>query len=111
MGYLIIAKKENRLHFHLKTEQVLRVEVHEEKDVIKKSANVVVNPGETIVLAETDGPGEINSFWFGGVVTNSFILRIYWDEQLYPSVECPLAAFFGYAYENALTDLDGKYRF
>ena len=36
MGYLIIAKKENRLHFHLKTEQVLRVEVHEEKDVIKK---------------------------------------------------------------------------
>ena len=75
----------------------------------KKHPNVIIEPGETVTLLDTDGPGELRSFWFGGHVTNSFILRIYYDNQPYPSVEVPEAAFFGYAYEHSLTDLDGNY--
>jgi hypothetical protein len=32
--------------------------------------------------------------WFGGLVARDFILRIYWDGQENPAVECPLPDFF-----------------
>ncbi len=51
--------------------------------------------GETVTLADIDGPGAIQSMWFGGFVRRDFILRIYWDNQAYPSVEVPLCDFFG----------------
>ncbi|MDQ2730233.1 MAG: DUF2961 domain-containing protein, partial [Armatimonadota bacterium] len=60
----------------------------------KVSPSLNVPAGETITLAEIDGPGAIQSGWFGGYVGRDFILRIYWDGQDQPSVECPLPDFF-----------------
>ncbi len=51
--------------------------------------------GETFTLAEIDGPGALQSMWFGGNMRRDLILRIYWDGQAQPSVECPLPDFFG----------------
>jgi hypothetical protein len=56
---------------------------------------VLFHPGETILLADIEGPGAIQSIWLGGTVVNrDTILRIYWDGQERPSVECPLPDFF-----------------
>ena len=68
-----------------------------------------VKPGETLVLADIEGPGMIQSIWMGGDVSNNFILRIYWDEQEIPSVEAPLPAFFGYGYPENVQDQDGRF--
>ena len=68
-----------------------------------------VAPGETVVLADTDGPGCVRSIWMGGSIHWNFILRIYWDDQPYPSVECPLSAFFGYTYCENIRDDEGRF--
>ncbi len=50
---------------------------------------------ETKEIANITGPGAIQSMWFGGYVGRDLILRIYWDGEETPSVECPLPDFFG----------------
>ena len=60
----------------------------------KVSPSLNVPAGTTATLADLDGPGALQSFWFGGYVGRDFILRIFWDGQAQPSVECPLADFF-----------------
>ena len=51
--------------------------------------------GQTWTIADIEGPGTIQHMWFtiSGYWRFS-ILRIYWDDQEYPSVECPLSDFF-----------------
>lgn len=61
----------------------------------KCSACRNVEPGETLELANIDGPGAIQSMWFAAAVTREMILRIYWDGQEHPSVEVPICDFFG----------------
>ncbi len=53
-----------------------------------------IKPGETFVMADIDGPGAIQSIWMTGTIGRNFILRIYWDRQENPSVECPASDFF-----------------
>jgi hypothetical protein len=60
----------------------------------KVSPSVMINPSETFVLADIDGPGAIQSMWITGYVGRDFIIRIYWDHKAQPSVECPLSDFF-----------------
>src|ERR1700730_558421 len=61
----------------------------------KVSPAVQIDPGQTCVLAAIDGPGALQSMWFTGrKLSRATILRIYWDAQSQPSVECPLADFF-----------------
>ena len=55
----------------------------------------LIPPKSTVTLAEIEGPGAIQSMWFAGYVGRDFILRIYWEEETQPSVECPLPDFFG----------------
>lgn len=57
---------------------------------------VIIEPGETLTLANIDGPGAIQHIWMTptGVWRNS-ILRFYWDDEKEPSVECPVGDFFG----------------
>ena len=56
---------------------------------------VIVGPGETATLADIIGSGALQSMWIGGTIMDrDFILRIYWDDQQQPSVECPLTDFF-----------------
>ena len=61
----------------------------------KVSPCVNIPPGETFTLAQIEGPGAVQSMWIAGHVTRDLIIRIYWDGQDYPSVECPLPDFFG----------------
>ena len=59
-----------------------------------------IPPGGTLTLAELKGPGRIVHFWntiadgepyYSRLLT----LRIYWDGETNPSVECPIGDFFG----------------
>lgn len=62
---------------------------------------VSVPAGEVFEVADIAGPGAIQSIWMTvGDTTplRNLILRIYWDEQDQPSVECPLGDFFAAAY-------------
>jgi len=57
-------------------------------------------PGQTLVLADLEGPGVIHHFWNTIVSLDPFsgrglVLRIYWDDSKRPSVEVPLGDFFG----------------
>jgi len=61
----------------------------------KVSPFVRIEPGETFVLADIKGPGAIQHIWMTPQGDNRFnILRIYWDDEAEPSVECPLGDFF-----------------
>lgn len=68
-----------------------------------------IAPGETALLCDTDGPGMLTHIWFTGYVGHGFILRIYWDGAEQPSVEAPISAFFGCAYDEQFADRDGRY--
>lgn len=58
-----------------------------------------IKAGETLTLAEIDGPGCIQQIWMTATGINRFtIMRIYYDGQPNPSVECPLGDFFASAY-------------
>ena len=59
----------------------------------KLRPTVKIQPGETVTLVDTDGPGMIQNMWFTGYVGHSFILRMYWDHCEMPSVKTPLSAF------------------
>ena len=57
------------------------------KDCEKLRPCIDIEPGETVVLCDTDGPGMITHIWFTGYVGHSFVMRIYWDNEEFPSVE------------------------
>ncbi|MBA4410430.1 MAG: DUF2961 domain-containing protein [Bacteroidota bacterium] len=55
-----------------------------------------IQPGETITIAEIEGMGAIQHIWMTPTGIWRFsILRIYWDDETEPSVECPVGDFFG----------------
>ncbi len=61
----------------------------------KISPSVRIAPGETFELADIEGPGAIQQIWMTATGHWRFsILRIYWDGQEQPSVECPVGDFF-----------------
>jgi hypothetical protein len=61
----------------------------------KLSPSIRIAPGDTRVLADIAGPGAIQHIWMTPTGTwRSSILRIYWDDQEHPSVECPVGDFF-----------------
>jgi hypothetical protein len=61
----------------------------------KISPSIVIRPGEERVLTDITGPGAIQQMWMTPTGNWRFsILRIYWDSQEQPSVECPIGDFF-----------------
>lgn len=62
----------------------------------KISPSILVEHGETALLADISGSGVINHFWItqNSKSVRDLILRIYWDGMETPSVECPLGDFF-----------------
>lgn len=62
----------------------------------------VVKSGETVTLAEVEGPGIIQHIWItvtdkteaGDFVLRDLVIRMYWDDEEEPSVESPLGDFF-----------------
>ncbi|MCI5651287.1 MAG: DUF2961 domain-containing protein [Ruminococcus bromii] len=79
------------------------------KDCEKLRPCIQIQPGETVTLCDTDGPGMITHIWFTGYIGHSFVLRMYWDSMEKPSVEAPISAFFGCAYDENFADRDGNY--
>lgn len=57
-------------------------------------------PGKTFTLADIKGPGTIRRMWMTILPSEPgysrlMTLRIYWNGEKQPSVECPLGDFFG----------------
>jgi D-arabinan exo alpha-(1,3)/(1,5)-arabinofuranosidase (non-reducing end) len=58
-----------------------------------------IKSGETLVLADIEGPGCIQQIWMTPTGDQRHtILRIYYDGQANPSVECPVGDFFASAF-------------
>ncbi len=67
----------------------------------KMRPSVFIEAGETITVADIEGPGAILQMWMTPIgPRRSLILRIYWDDQENPSVECPLGDFFCNGWDN-----------
>ncbi len=67
----------------------------------KISPYVVIKPKETLELANVEGSGAIQHIWMTPTGNWRFsILRIYWDDSCFPSVECPIGDFFASAYQD-----------
>lgn len=62
----------------------------------KVSPCIDLAANSTTVLAEIEGPGQIQHIWITcrPVFYRSLVLRIYWDREEYPSVDVPLGDFF-----------------
>ncbi len=61
----------------------------------KLSPSIAIEPGETFTLADIDGQGAIQQIWMTPTGNWRYsILRIYWDDQEQPAVECPVGDFF-----------------
>lgn len=61
----------------------------------KVNPYIRIQPGETITLANIDGPGAIQHIWMTPTGTWRYsILRFYWDGETEPSIECPVGDFF-----------------
>ncbi|MFA6084060.1 glycoside hydrolase family 172 protein [Mucilaginibacter sp.] len=57
---------------------------------------IIINPGETITIAEMEGPGAVQHIWMTPTGNWQYsILRVYWDDEKEPSIESPVGAFFG----------------
>lgn len=55
----------------------------------------MIQPGETLTLADISGEGMINHIWMTLKGNwRAYILRMYWDNEETPSVECPVGDFF-----------------
>ena len=67
----------------------------------KVSPSIWIEPGETRTLADIEGPGAIQQVWMTlkSLMWRHVILRIYWDGQEQPSVECPAGDFFAVGWE------------
>ena len=57
---------------------------------------ITLKQGETVTLAEIEGPGVIRHIWITvrEAAYRSCVLRMYWDGEETPSVEVPLGDFF-----------------
>jgi hypothetical protein len=58
-----------------------------------------VEPGQNLLLADLQGPGEIRHVWFTLASRDrryprTMVLRCYWDDAAEPSVETPIGDFF-----------------
>jgi hypothetical protein len=80
----------------------------------KGAPRKTIEPGETVVLCDIEGPGTIRHIWMTGTwrhfqwmqerqpgrdtLLRTTILRAFWDGQEHPSIECPLGDFMGFAH-------------
>ncbi|MFO7637330.1 MAG: glycoside hydrolase family 172 protein [Clostridia bacterium] len=76
-----------------------------------------IPPGETRTLADISGPGMIHHIWFtifgrwgkeddrpfDPLTLRNVLIRMYWDGEKEPSVECPVGDFFGLGHGRAYT--------
>jgi len=61
---------------------------------------ISINPGETTTIARMDGAGIIRHIWStvncsDTMFRRNVVIKMYWNNEKAPSVECPLGDFFG----------------
>ncbi|MCA9431195.1 MAG: DUF2961 domain-containing protein, partial [Candidatus Omnitrophica bacterium] len=84
----------------LRNEQTHRTSSSDANDWQNGNADArPIDPGDTLTLAEMDGPGEIRHLWFTISAEDpdypqSLVFRVYYDDSEVPGVECPLGDFF-----------------
>jgi len=62
----------------------------------KVNPYIRIKSGETITLADISGPGAIQHIWMTPTGNWRFsIMRVYWNDETEPSIECPVGDFFG----------------
>lgn len=71
----------------------------------KISPSIEIQPGAVRVLGDIHGAGAIQQVWMTNMYGRwrNLILRIYWDGQQNPSVECPIGDFLQMAGSNMRT--------
>jgi len=61
----------------------------------KISPSIVIEAGQTFVMADIKGSGAVQHIWMTPTGNNRLnVLRIYWDGEVEASVECPAGDFF-----------------
>ncbi|MEA3334635.1 MAG: glycoside hydrolase family 172 protein [Chloroflexota bacterium] len=62
----------------------------------KVSPCLSIPAGQTVEIMDNDGPGVIRHMWMtlDDKLFRDIILRIFWDDEATPSVECPIGDFF-----------------
>lgn len=61
----------------------------------KVNPYVRIEPNQTFVMGEIKGSGAIQHIWMTPTGNNHLnIIRIYWDNEKEPSIECPVGDFF-----------------
>ena len=62
---------------------------------------IPVPAGETVILADINGPGCINHFFITSDIPRyrDLVLRFYWDHEEDPSVEVPMGDFFAMGHD------------
>lgn len=69
----------------------------------KVNPYIVIQPGQTFTLGEIQGSGAVQHIWMTPTGNWRFsILRMYWDDEATPSVECPVGDFFAMGWANTL---------
>jgi hypothetical protein len=70
----------------------------------KVSPYVVIEPNQTFVMADIQGPGAIQHIWMTPTGNNRLnIIRMYWDGENNPSVESPVGDFFATGWGKYMT--------
>jgi len=70
----------------------------------KVNPYITINGGETFTIAEMEGPGAVQHIWMTPTGNWSYsIIRFYWDDETEPSIEAPVGAFFGMAWNDFAT--------
>lgn len=66
----------------------------------KVNPYIYIEPGETVEIANINGPGMIQHIWMTPTgAWRDVIIRFYWEGQAYPSVESPVGDFFAAGWE------------
>jgi hypothetical protein len=68
----------------------------------KVSPYILIDSGATATLADISGQGAIQQIWMtlARGRWRHTILRVYWDDQEQPSIECPVGDFFACGWEH-----------
>ncbi|TQM33611.1 glycoside hydrolase family 172 protein [Nocardia bhagyanarayanae] len=67
----------------------------------KVSPSILLDPGDTAILADVTGPGVVRHFWLttDRTALRDLTLRMHWDDAPRPAVRLPLGDFFCNAWD------------
>ncbi|MFD0960970.1 glycoside hydrolase family 172 protein [Paenibacillus chungangensis] len=75
----------------------------------KSRPNVLIDEYSEFEMMNIEAEGVIKSIWLTGEVDRGVIIRMYWDDQEVPSVECPITDFFLYGWSGPHHMKDGNW--